>query len=122
MRYIISRSSYTRCYVVKLFHAREMLGSTREREITLSVLTAIHYLTSSLNMIGNPNFLHCSFLHILRNSPLFVVQFVITVTKPVKFATICISSSSSSHICHAAGPLVDPFRSHVSRSLFKDLP
>ena len=29
------------------------------------------------------------------------------------------SSSSSSYICHAVRPLVDPFRSHVSRSLFK---
>ena len=32
------------------------------------------------------------------------------------------SSSSSSYICHGVGPLVDPFRSHVSRSLFKVLP
>ena len=32
------------------------------------------------------------------------------------------SSSSSSYIFHAVGPLVDPFRSHVSRSLFKGLP
>ena len=31
-------------------------------------------------------------------------------------------SSSSSYICHAVGSLVDPFRSHVSRSLFKVLP
>ena len=31
------------------------------------------------------------------------------------------SSSSSSYICHGVGPLVDPFRSHVSRSLFKGL-
>ena len=30
--------------------------------------------------------------------------------------------SSSSYICHGVGPLVDPFRSHVSRSLFKGLP
>jgi hypothetical protein len=29
------------------------------------------------------------------------------------------SSSSSSYICHGVGPLVDPFRSHVSRRLFK---
>ena len=33
-----------------------------------------------------------------------------------------LSSSSSSYICHGVGPLVDPFRSHVSRSLFKGLP
>jgi len=26
------------------------------------------------------------------------------------------------HICHGVGPLVDPFRSHVSRSLYKGLP
>ena len=26
------------------------------------------------------------------------------------------------HICHGVGPLVDPFRSHVFRSLFKGLP
>jgi hypothetical protein len=32
------------------------------------------------------------------------------------------SSSSSSYICHGVGPLVDPFRSHASRSLFKGLP
>jgi hypothetical protein len=31
------------------------------------------------------------------------------------------SSSSSSSIVHGVGPLVDPFRSHVSRSLFKGL-
>ena len=30
--------------------------------------------------------------------------------------------SSSSCICHGVGPLVDPFRSHVSRSPFKGLP
>ena len=30
--------------------------------------------------------------------------------------------ASPSHICHAVGPLVDPFQSHVSRSLFKGLP
>jgi hypothetical protein len=32
-----------------------------------------------------------------------------------------IKISSSSSICHGVGPLVDPFRSHVSRSLFKGL-
>ena len=30
--------------------------------------------------------------------------------------------SSSSSICHAVGPLVGPFRSHASRSLFNGLP
>jgi len=35
---------------------------------------------------------------------------------------ISLSSSSSSYIFHAVGALVDPFRSHVSRSLFKGLP
>ena len=29
--------------------------------------------------------------------------------------------SSLSYICHGVGPLVDPFRSHISRSLFKSL-
>jgi hypothetical protein len=33
-----------------------------------------------------------------------------------------IFSSSSSSICHAVWPRVDPFRSHVSWSLFKGLP
>jgi hypothetical protein len=33
-----------------------------------------------------------------------------------------LSSSSSSSVFHAVGPPVDPFRSHVSRSLFKSLP
>jgi hypothetical protein len=32
------------------------------------------------------------------------------------------SSSSSSYIFHEVGPLIDPFASHVSRSLFKGLP
>ena len=32
------------------------------------------------------------------------------------------SSSSSSSIFHVVGPLVDPFRSHASRSLFNGLP
>ena len=32
------------------------------------------------------------------------------------------SSSSSSYICHGVGPLVEPSRSHISRSLFKGLP
>ena len=32
------------------------------------------------------------------------------------------SSSSSSSVCHAVRPLVDPFRSHVPRSLFRGLP
>jgi len=32
------------------------------------------------------------------------------------------SSSSSPYICHGVGPLVDPFRSHLSRSLFRGLP
>ena len=31
-------------------------------------------------------------------------------------------ASSSSYICHGVGPLVDPFRSYVSRSLFIGLP
>jgi hypothetical protein len=30
--------------------------------------------------------------------------------------------SSSSSISHGVGPLVDPFRSYLSRSLFKGLP
>jgi hypothetical protein len=32
------------------------------------------------------------------------------------------AESSSSPICHAVGPSVDPFRSHVSRSPLKGLP
>ena len=35
---------------------------------------------------------------------------------------IFLSSSSSSLIFHGVGPLVDPFRSHASRSLFSGLP
>ena len=31
-------------------------------------------------------------------------------------------TASSSYSCHGVGPLVDTFRSHVSRSLFKGLP
>ena len=32
------------------------------------------------------------------------------------------ASSSSSYVCHGVRPLVDSFRSHVSRSLFRGLP
>jgi hypothetical protein len=39
----------------------------------------------------------------------------------LKGSPTCITSISSS-ICHGVGPLVDPFQSHVSRSLFKSLP
>jgi hypothetical protein len=38
------------------------------------------------------------------------------------YASSSSSSSSSSYICQGVGPLVDPFWSHVSRSLFKSLP
>jgi len=37
------------------------------------------------------------------------------------FFTLKNSSSSSSYICHGVRPLVDPFRSHVFRSLFEGL-
>ena len=45
-----------------------------------------------------------------------------TGNKMQLYRLIGIISSSSSYICHGVGPLVDPFRSHVSRSLFKGLP
>jgi len=57
-----------------------------------------------------------------------------TMNKSKRFSTPCavaailqISVISSvthhhHHLCHGVGPLVDPFRSHVSRSLFKGLP
>ena len=47
------------------------------------------------------------------------VYFKISIIILVTCILIC---SSPSYICHAVGPLVDPFRSHVSRSLFKGLP
>ena len=39
-----------------------------------------------------------------------------------RYVIIQSKSLSSSYICHAVGSLVDPFRSHVSRGLFKGLP
>jgi hypothetical protein len=50
------------------------------------------------------------------NSPHWILKCVATT------ASSSSSSSSSSYICRGVGPLVDPFRSHVSRSLFKGLP
>jgi len=41
---------------------------------------------------------------------------------PILLVTLNKSSSSSSSIFHGIGPLVDPFRSHASRSLFNGLP
>ena len=35
---------------------------------------------------------------------------------------VLFQKSSSSYVCHGVRPLVDPFRSHVSRSLFRGLP
>ena len=32
------------------------------------------------------------------------------------------NNNNNNNICHGVDPLVDPFRSHVSRSLFKGLP
>jgi hypothetical protein len=49
---------------------------------------------------------------LLKNPPLFLCM------EPHILKTLCISSS---YICHGVGPLVDPFRSHVSRSLYKGL-
>ena len=43
-------------------------------------------------------------------------------TEVVVMVMITKITSSSLHICHGVGPLVDHFRSHVSRSLFKGLP
>jgi hypothetical protein len=47
------------------------------------------------------------------------------IPKYIHAADLCLClkiPSSSSSICHGVGPLVDPFQSHVSRSLFKGLP
>ena len=44
---------------------------------------------------------------------IYEIFYLIAVFKP---------SSLSSYICHGFEPLVDPFRSHASRSLFKGLP
>ena len=53
---------------------------------------------------------------------LFPVSKVARAWMPHHSIPSSLSSSSSSYICHGVGPLVDPFRSHVSRSLFKVLP
>ena len=65
---------------------------------------------------------------------LWIVEFVVLPSK-LSWATwfsprpckpnvllLLLLLSSSSHICHAVRRLVDPFRAHVSRSLFKGLP
>ena len=45
------------------------------------------------------------------------------VVWPLRISSLCPARfSPSSYICHEVGPLVDPFRSHVSRSLFNGLP
>ena len=49
-------------------------------------------------------------------------QFIHQVSKVCGNWTGWSTTSSSSYICHGVGPLVDPLRSHVSRSLFKGLP
>ena len=46
----------------------------------------------------------------------------IIISAPFAVISSFTSSSSPSYICHAVGPPVDPFRSHVSRSLLKGLP
>jgi hypothetical protein len=47
------------------------------------------------------------------------LQYVQTDTENLRVTLM--PSSLSSSICHGVGPLVDPFRSHASRSLFKSL-
>ena len=95
------------------------------------------------NRIQNSQTLICVLcqMRLIRNVASFILIF--SVHPPLSFQTYTIaiifsptdnihqflfspmhstSSSSSSYICHGVGPLVDPFRSHVSRSLFKGLP
>jgi len=47
----------------------------------------------------------------------------VKVNRPgIEVGNCLLVSSSSSSICHGIRPLVDPFRSHASRSLFNGLP
>jgi len=61
----------------------------------------------------------CVYKQMLRWFPIFQVATTCFSCSPPDLNS---SSSSSSYIFHGDGPLVDPFRSHVSRSLFKGLP
>jgi hypothetical protein len=53
---------------------------------------------------------------------LFNIVYSVAVIKSVEATSSSSSSLPSSYICHEVRPLVDPFRSHVSRSIFKGLP
>ena len=56
-----------------------------------------------------------------RSRRLYLLAYWSLNKKPL----LCVSvrlSVSSSYVCHGVRPLVDPFRSHVSRSLFRGLP
>jgi len=59
---------------------------------------------------------------VVETTKIVIFQIFASPMKEVDASSSSSSSSSSSCICHVVGPLVDPFRSHVSRSLFKGLP
>ena len=67
-----------------------------------------------------PQSAHLDFINILIL--MAYLRIFCSVVANNRNSTFEISSSSSSYIYHGVGPLVDPFRSHVSRSLFKVLP
>ena len=64
----------------------------------------------------------CPFIVSVRGLVSRIRNFRLEFPHPAPVKQVLDESSSSSYIFHGVGPLVDPFRSHVSRSLFKGLP
>ena len=94
------------CYIyterLKENHRKLCVGSSISRRKSMKLTAHPHPLSSSRMSGAVFSLHHMPSLH--TQGQLFLL------------------TSSSSYICHGVGPLVDPFRSHVSRSLFKGLP
>ena len=113
-------------YVVDKVGAGTQLSLSILNDLSLSLHhCSMFILASSSNVDQNCSLslsLSLSLTHTHRNTCVFLLLTKYILPNVNILKAVSVSSSSSLSICHAVGPLVDPFRSHVSRSLFKGLP
>jgi len=109
--YLQLQSCYANCFV-KL-NSIENLENPSSDSIKPRIPYKIYHVLTIVNAFTT-NVRSCTYLRVFQKS-------CRTGESKLKFAILKLWSSSS-YICHGVGPLVDPFRSHVSRSLFKGLP
>ena len=97
---------------------RHFLRKMWTLELPLLIFTACRkFLSSRSFLLGF--YLCILYPFVFRSSQILYYLTITIATFPLSVIFSSPSSSSSSScICHAVGPLVDPFRSHVPRSLF----